>query len=76
MFLIKHSQPDLMSAIRELSKVLGKATEASYKELLRCVKFVLGTRQKGLRIDPFEPVNGKWILEVYSDSDWAGVSKW
>lgn len=28
MFLIKHSRPDLMIAVRELSKVLGKATPA------------------------------------------------
>jgi len=42
MFLIKHSRPDLMSGVRELSKVLGKATEAAYKKLLRCVKFVYG----------------------------------
>jgi hypothetical protein len=72
MYLIKHSRPDLMSAVRELSKVLGKATPAAYKELLRCAKFVILTKSKGLRVDPTEPVNGLWKLEVYSDSDWAG----
>ena len=72
MFLIKHSRPDLMSAVRELSKVLGKATEAAYKELLRCVKFVLGTKLKGLRMNPKMGPDGLWTLEVYSDSDWAG----
>jgi hypothetical protein len=72
MYLIKHSRPDLMSAVRELSKVLGKATPAAYKELLRCAKFVILTKSKGLRVDPTEPANGLWKLEVYSDSDWAG----
>jgi len=72
MFLIKHSRPDLMSAVRELSKVLGKATEAAYKELLRCVKFVLGTKLKGLKMSPKMGPDGLWTLEVYSDSDWAG----
>ena len=72
MYLIKHSRPDLMSVVRELSKVLGKATEAAYKELLRCIKFVLCTKNKGLKIDPAEPVDGVWKLEVFSDSDWAG----
>jgi len=52
MFLIEHSRPDLMSAVREFSKVLGKGTEAAYKELLRCVKFVLGTKLKGLKLSP------------------------
>ena len=72
MFLIKHSRPDLMSAVRELSKVLGKATPAAYKELLRCAKFVISTKNKGLKVEPHELIDGKWILEVYSDSDWAG----
>jgi len=61
-----------MSAVRELSKVLGKATEAAYKELLRCVKFVLGTKLKGLKLSPKMDLEGLWTLEVYSDSDWAG----
>jgi hypothetical protein len=34
MFLIKHSRLDIMSAVRELTKVLGNATEAAYKEML------------------------------------------
>lgn len=72
MFLIKHSRPDLMAAVRELAKVLGKATPAAYKELLRCAKFVIDTKHKGLRVDPRATVNGLWELEVFSDSDWAG----
>jgi hypothetical protein len=72
MFLIKHSRPDLMSAVRELSKVLGKATEAAYKELLRCAKFVISTKSKGLKMDPHDTNKGLWTLTVYSDSDWAG----
>jgi len=72
MFLIKHLRPDLMSAVRELSKALGKATEAAYKELLRCVKFVLGTKLKGLKMSPKMGPDGLWTLEVCSDSDWAG----
>jgi hypothetical protein len=72
MYLIKHSRPDLMSAVRELSKVLGKATPAAYKELLRCIKFVLDTKTKGLQVEPTNPVEGFWQLEVFSDSDWAG----
>jgi len=72
MFPIKHLRPNFMSAVRELSKVLGKATEAGYKELLCCVKFVLGTKLKGLKMNPKMGPDGLWTLEVYSDSDWAG----
>jgi len=72
MFRIKHSRPDLMSAVKELSKVLGKATEAAHKELLRCVKFVLGTKLEGLKMSPKMGPDGLWTLEVCSDSNWAG----
>ena len=72
MFLIKHSRPDLMSAVRELTKVLGKANEAAYKEMLRCAKFVIDTKCKGLKLYPTISEDGLWTLEVYSDSDWAG----
>jgi hypothetical protein len=72
MFLIKHSRPDLMSAVRELSKVLGKATEAAYKELLSCAKFVIGTKNKGLKVDPHDTKKGLWEMTVFSNSDWAG----
>jgi len=70
MYLIKHSRPDIANTVRELTKVLGKATPAAYKEMLRCIKFVIDTKNKGLRIKPTR--DGKWTLKVYSDSDWAG----
>ena len=72
MFLIKHSRPDHVSAVRELSKALGKAMEAACKELLRCVKFVLGTKLKGLKLNLAMGPDGLWTLEVYSNSAWAG----
>jgi len=72
MLLIMHSRPNLMSVVRELSKALGKATEATYKELLHCVKFVLGAQFKGLKLSPMMGPDGLWSLEVYSDSNWSG----
>jgi hypothetical protein len=35
-----------------MTKVLGKCTEAAYKEMLRCIKFVLDTKLKGLKVEP------------------------
>ena len=61
-----------MNAVRELTKVLGKATPAAYKEMLRCVKFVLDTKDRGLKMEPQATEDGKWRIEVFSDSDWAG----
>ena len=72
MFLIKHSRPDIMNSVRELTKVLGKATIGAYREMQRVIKYVLDTKQKGLKIEPKLSKNGKWFIEAYSDSDWAG----
>ena len=69
MYLIKHSRPDLANAVRELTKVLGKATPAAYKEMNRIIKFVIDSKDKGLKV---KPSKGPWRLTVYSDSDWAG----
>ena len=71
LYLIKHSRPDLVNAVRELSKCLDGASEAAYKEMLRVIKFVLDTKLKGLKIDP-ELIDIEWVVVVYTDSDWAG----
>jgi hypothetical protein len=72
LYLIKHSRLDIMNAVRELTKVLGKFTQAAYKKMLRCIKFVLDTKDLGLKVKPSLSSNEQWKIEVYSDSDWAG----
>jgi hypothetical protein len=71
MYLLKHSRPDITNPIREITKVPGRCTQAAYKEMPRCIKFVLDTKLKGLKVEPVSE-DGKWQLVVYSDSDWAG----
>jgi hypothetical protein len=71
MYLLKHSRPDITNPIREITKVLERCTQAAYKEMPRCIKFVLDTKLKGLKVEPVSE-DGKWQLVVYSDSDWAG----
>jgi len=73
LFLLKHSRPDLANPIRELSKVLDCPTEAAFKELKRVIKFVLDTREYGLKIKPtIEDADEAWNITVFSDSDYAG----
>ena len=71
LFLIKHSRPDLCNAVRELTKCLDGPNEAAYKEMLRVIKFVMDTKDRGLKIAP-TMVELEWSLIVFSDSDWAG----
>jgi len=70
---LKHSWPDLANPIRELSKVLDCPMEATFKELKRVIKFVLDTRDYGLKIKPIiKDADDVWSRTVFSDSNYAG----
>ena len=45
LYLVKHSQPNLANATRELSKANDGANPAAYKELLRVIKYVFDTKK-------------------------------
>ena len=38
LYLVKHSRPDIANAVRELTKVLDRATLAHWKAMLRVIK--------------------------------------
>lgn len=69
---VKHSRPDISNIVQELSKCMDSADEGEFKEMKRYIKFVLDTRDYGLRLKPNVGINTSWHLTVYSDSDWAG----
>jgi len=71
LFLVKHTQPDLLTSTRELSKVMDKATERHMKELCRVIKYAIDTKDKGLKLQP-ENRDDKWKIGAYSDADFAG----
>jgi len=73
LFLLKHLRPCLSNPVCELAKSLDKANNASFKELLRIIKFVLDTCDFGLKIEP-KNVNMSelWSVTVFCDSDYAG----
>ena len=54
LYLVKHSRPDIANCVRELSKVLDGATQGSYKEMLRVIKYVLDTKTLGLKMEHHE----------------------
>jgi len=61
LFLVKHTRPDLSNSTRELSKVMDKATEGHMKELCRVIKYVIDTKDKGLKLQP-EDTDDKWRI--------------
>ena len=58
--------------VRELAKEMTGASQAALKELLRVIKFVIDTKDLGLKVEPMQKQNDKWSMLVYTDSDWAG----
>jgi hypothetical protein len=73
LYLVKHSRPDIANVVRELSKVMDGATPAALKEMKRVMKFVLDTRNFGLKIEPKAHNDGDdWVMVAYTDSDYAG----
>ena len=74
LFLVKYSRPDIANSVRELSKVNDGAGERHYKELIRCLRYVFGTREKALVFLPVmrDEKDVQWSLEGYCDSDFAG----
>ena len=49
---MKHSLPDIANAVQELSKVLDGASPAAFKEMNRLIKYVLDTKNLGLKLEP------------------------
>jgi len=73
LYLVKHSRPDIANVTRELSKCMDKATPEAFKELKRAIKFVLDTKNYGLKIEPkADPKALVWNMVCYCDSDYAG----
>ena len=56
----------------ELSKVLDGAIEASSKDMLHTIKYVLDSCNLGLKIEPTHVLDEHWILVCFSYSNYAG----
>ncbi|KAL9190074.1 hypothetical protein ACHAXT_007285 [Thalassiosira profunda] len=69
LYLIKFSRPDIANSVRELSKVLDCSTQASYKEMLRIVKYVLDTPLFGLQMKPSRERGSAWNIVCFTDKD-------
>ena len=72
LFLVKYSRPDITNAARELSKVNDGATRNHMKMLMRVMKYVLMSKNKGLQYKVVPGDHGRRTLQGYCDSDWAG----
>ena len=70
--LVKHSCPNLADMTRELSKANDFANPAAYKKLLHVIKYLIKTKNIGLKIKCTRDSSEPWKIICYSDSDYAG----
>ena len=68
--LVKYSQPDIVNATKELSKVYDGANPVAYKELLHVIRYIIDTKKCGLRIEPTGNVDQHWDI-CFSNSDYT-----
>jgi hypothetical protein len=69
-YLVKHSCPDFSKSVRELLKVADGAAEGHFKALLRIFKYVLGSEDHGLLVQP-KFNNDGFYLEGLFDGQYA-----
>jgi hypothetical protein len=68
------TRPDLCNPVCELSKCMDRTNPAAFKEMLHVIKYLLQTKDYGLKIAPKNTSENKniiWKLKLYLDSDWA-----
>ena len=70
LYQINYTRPDIANVVREYSKMTDKATSLHSKTLLKLIKYLLDTKNKGSRMNP--RINRDKLIEGYSDSDYAG----
>jgi hypothetical protein len=72
---MRWSRPDILNAVRELSRMMSGATTANMAAMKRAMKYCTGTPKRGLTLKPNGEWNGdpEYEFEVsgYSDSDYA-----
>ena len=54
LYFIKHSRPDIFNSVRELTKAMDRANNKNYKQMLRVIKYVVSTRNFGVKLTAFQ----------------------
>ncbi len=75
MHMMQYSRPDTYNAARNLARHMTCATQVHYDAVLRMMKYVDDTSDRGLVLNPTRKWNGskvhKFIISGQSDSDYA-----
>ena len=73
--MMRWTRPEIMNAVRELSRFAGRALQSHVVAMYRVMKYCRSTPERGLLLNPSVKWDGspKMLFEIkgYSDSDWA-----
>jgi hypothetical protein len=69
LYLIKYSRPDISNAVRKLSKGMKEPMPNAFKELKRVLKYIIDTKDRGLKMEPKFGEDKNWNMTIYTDSD-------
>ena len=50
--MMKWTRPDILNAVRELSRFMMGATKAHMREMVRAMRYCVGTQNRGLLLKP------------------------
>ena len=74
-YLSRWSRPDILNAVRELSRYVSTPTKTHYKATIRCMEYCLTTRYTGLELRPKMKWDGgpgmKFVITGYSDASYV-----
>ncbi len=75
MHMMQYSRPDTYNAVRDLARHMTKATQVHYDAMLRMMKYVDDTSDRGLVLNPTRKWDGnkehEFIISGCNDSDYA-----
>jgi len=75
MHMMQYSRPDTYNAVRDLARHMMKVTQGHYDAMLRMMKYVDDTSDRGLVLNPTRKWDGnkehEFIISGRSDSDFA-----
>lgn len=69
--LAKYSRPEISNSVRELSRFGGEPTPAHLKEMHRCLKYCVSTKNRGILLKPHGQWDGSknFLFEITGRSD-------
>ncbi len=71
LYLSGHTRPDISFAVHQCARYTFAPTQRHELALIRIGRYLLGTADKGLQLDP----SGALSLDCYPDADFAGLWK-